>query len=135
MEAKALLKPKKFFGAARNCEEGGSLTILATALVDTGSKMDQVIFEEFKGTGNSEIHLDRKLMEKRIFPCMDINKSGTRKEDLLVDKNDLNRLWILRKVLAPMNVVDGAKTSVLLATLPADGPNGGFFHMNDPLPW
>ncbi|NDC25089.1 MAG: transcription termination factor Rho, partial [Proteobacteria bacterium] len=92
--------------AARNIEEGGSLTIIATALIDTGSRMDEVIFEEFKGTGNSEIHLDRKLMEKRIFPCMDINKSGTRKEDLLVERADLNRLWILRKVLQPMNVVD-----------------------------
>jgi transcription termination factor Rho len=106
VDANALHKPKRFFGAARNIEQGGSLTIIATALVDTGSRMDEVIFEEFKGTGNSEIHLDRKLMEKRIFPCMDINKSGTRKEDLLVDKGDLNRLWILRKVLAPMNVVD-----------------------------
>lgn len=106
VDSNALHKPKRFFGAARNIEEGGSLTIIATALIDTGSRMDEVIFEEFKGTGNSEIHLDRKLMEKRIFPCMDINKSGTRKEDLLIDKGDLNRLWILRKVLAPMNVVD-----------------------------
>lgn len=106
VDSNALHKPKRFFGAARNIEEGGSLTIIATALIDTGSRMDEVIFEEFKGTGNSEIHLDRKLMEKRIFPCMDINKSGTRKEDLLVEKTDLNRLWILRKVLAPMNVVD-----------------------------
>jgi transcription termination factor Rho len=106
VDSNALHKPKRFFGAARNIEEGGSLTIIATALIDTGSRMDEVIFEEFKGTGNSEIHLDRKLMEKRIFPCMDINKSGTRKEDLLMEKNDLNRLWILRKVLAPMNVVD-----------------------------
>lgn len=106
VDSNALHKPKRFFGAARNIEEGGSLTIIATALIDTGSRMDEVIFEEFKGTGNAEIHLDRKLMEKRIFPCMDINKSGTRKEDLLVDKSDLNRLWILRKVLAPMNVVD-----------------------------
>ena len=106
VDSNALHKPKRFFGAARNIEEGGSLTIIATALIDTGSRMDEVIFEEFKGTGNSEIHLDRKLMEKRIFPCMDINKSGTRKEDLLIDKTDLNRLWILRKVLAPMNVVD-----------------------------
>lgn len=106
VDSNALHKPKRFFGAARNIEEGGSLTIIATALIDTGSRMDEVIFEEFKGTGNSEIHLDRKLMEKRIFPCMDINKSGTRKEDLLVDKGDLNRIWILRKVLAPMNVVD-----------------------------
>ncbi len=106
VDSNALHKPKRFFGAARNIEQGGSLTIIATALVDTGSRMDEVIFEEFKGTGNAEIHLDRKLMEKRIFPCMDINKSGTRKEDLLHEKTDLNRLWILRKVLAPMNVVD-----------------------------
>jgi len=106
VDSNALHRPKRFFGAARNVENGGSLTILATALVDTGSRMDEVIFEEFKGTGNSEIQLDRKLMEKRIFPCMDINKSGTRKEDLLIEKSDLNRLWILRKVLAPMNVVD-----------------------------
>lgn len=106
VDSNALHKPKRFFGAARNIEEGGSLTIIATALIDTGSRMDEVIFEEFKGTGNAEIHLDRKLMEKRIFPCMDINKSGTRKEDLLIEKADLNRVWILRKVLAPMNVVD-----------------------------
>ncbi len=106
VDSNALHKPKRFFGAARNIEEGGSLTIIATALIDTGSRMDEVIFEEFKGTGNAEIHLDRKLMEKRIFPCMDINKSGTRKEDLLIEKADLNRLWILRKVLAPMNVND-----------------------------
>jgi transcription termination factor Rho len=106
VDSNALHKPKRFFGAARNIEEGGSLTIIATALIDTGSRMDEVIFEEFKGTGNSEIHLDRKLMEKRMFPCMDINKSGTRKEDLLIDKGDLQRLWILRKVLAPMNPVD-----------------------------
>jgi transcription termination factor Rho len=106
VDSNALHKPKRFFGAARNIEEGGSLTIIATALIDTGSRMDEVIFEEFKGTGNAEIHLDRKLMEKRIFPCMDINKSGTRKEDLLIESKDLNRLWILRKVLAPMNVVD-----------------------------
>ena len=106
VDANALQRPKRFFGAARNIEEGGSLTIIATALIDTGSRMDDVIYEEFKGTGNSEIHLDRKLMEKRIFPCMDINKSGTRKEDLLIEAKELNRLWILRKVLAPMNVVD-----------------------------
>ncbi|MBC87630.1 MAG: transcription termination factor Rho [Bdellovibrionaceae bacterium] len=106
VDSNALHKPKRFFGAARNVEEGGSLTIIATALIDTGSRMDEVIFEEFKGTGNCEIHLDRKLMEKRIFPCMDINKSGTRKEDLLIENAALQRLWILRKVLAPMNVVD-----------------------------
>ncbi|HEX5036950.1 MAG TPA: transcription termination factor Rho [bacterium] len=106
VDANALHKPKRFFGAARNIEEGGSLTIIATALIDTGSRMDEVIFEEFKGTGNAEIHLDRKLMEKRIFPCMDVNKSGTRKEELLLDSTVLNRVWILRKLLAPLNVVD-----------------------------
>jgi transcription termination factor Rho len=106
VDSNALHKPKRFFGAARNIEEGGSLTIIATALVDTGSKMDEVIFEEFKGTGNMELHLDRKLVEKRTFPAIDINKSGTRKEELLIDKAALNRIWILRKVLHPMNVVD-----------------------------
>ena len=106
VDANALQRPKRFFGAARNIEEGGSLTIIATSLVETGSRMDEVIFEEFKGTGNSEIHLDRKLMEKRIFPCLDINKSATRKEELLLPKDILNRLWILRKVLHPMNTVD-----------------------------
>ncbi len=106
VDSNALHKPKRFFGAARNIEEGGSLTIIATALVDTGSRMDEVIFEEFKGTGNSEIVLDRKLMEKRIFPCLDINKSATRKEDLLLPKEVINRIWILRKVLHPMNTVD-----------------------------
>jgi transcription termination factor Rho len=106
VDSNALHKPKRFFGAARNIEEGGSLTIVATALVDTGSRMDEVIFEEFKGTGNSEIHLDRKLMEKRIFPCLDINKSGTRKEELLMSDNVLNRVWILRQLLHPLNVID-----------------------------
>src|SRR6202000_315009 len=106
VDSNALHKPKRFFGAARNVEEGGSLTIVATPLLDTGSRMDEVIFEEFKGTGNSEIHLDRKLMEKRIFPCLDINKSATRKEEMLLPKEILNRLWILRKVLHPMNPVD-----------------------------
>ncbi len=106
VDSNALHKPKRFFGAARNIEEGGSLTIIATALIDTGSRMDEVIFEEFKGTGNSELHLDRKLMEKRIFPCLDINKSGTRKEELLMDEMDLNRVWILRQLLHPLNVVD-----------------------------
>jgi transcription termination factor Rho len=106
VDSNALHKPKRFFGAARNIEEGGSLTIIATALVDTGSKMDEVIFEEFKGTGNMELHLDRKLVEKRVFPAIDMNKSGTRKEELLIDKTALNRIWILRKVLHPMNVVD-----------------------------
>ena len=106
VDSNALHKPKRFFGAARNIEEGGSLTIIATALIDTGSRMDEVIFEEFKGTGNSEIHLDRKLMEKRIFPCLDINKSGTRKEELLMDELTLNRVWILRQLLHPLNVID-----------------------------
>jgi transcription termination factor Rho len=106
VDSNALHKPKRFFGAARNIEEGGSLTIIATALVDTGSKMDEVIFEEFKGTGNMELHLDRKLVEKRTFPAIDINKSGTRKEELLIEKSSLHRTWILRKVLHPMNVVD-----------------------------
>jgi transcription termination factor Rho len=106
VDSNALHKPKRFFGAARNIEEGGSLTIIGTALVDTGSRMDEVIFEEFKGTGNSEIHLDRKLMEKRIFPCLDINKSSTRKEELLIVPAVLNRVWILRQLLFPLNVID-----------------------------
>jgi transcription termination factor Rho len=106
VDSNALHKPKRFFGAARNIEEGGSLTIIGTALVDTGSRMDEVIFEEFKGTGNSEIHLDRKLMEKRIFPCLDINKSSTRKEELLLAEPVLNRVWILRQLLFPLNVID-----------------------------
>jgi transcription termination factor Rho len=106
VDSNALHKPKRFFGAARNIEEGGSLTIIATALVDTGSRMDEVIFEEFKGTGNMELHLDRKLVEKRTFPAIDINKSGTRKEDLLLPKEVLNRMWILRKLLQPLNTVD-----------------------------
>ncbi len=106
VDSNALHKPKRFFGAARNIEDGGSLTIIATALIDTGSRMDEVIFEEFKGTGNCEMHLDRKLMEKRIFPCLDINKSGTRKEELLLSPDVLNRVWILRQLLHPLNVID-----------------------------
>ncbi len=106
VDSNALHKPKRFFGAARNIEEGGSLTIISTALIDTGSRMDEVIFEEFKGTGNAELHLDRKLMEKRIFPTLDINKSGTRKEELLMSPATLNRVWILRQLLHPLNVVD-----------------------------
>jgi len=106
VDSNALHKPKKFFGAARNIEDGGSLTIIATALIDTGSRMDEVIFEEFKGTGNMEVHLDRRLMDKRVFPAIDINKSGTRKEELLIAKEDLNRIWILRKVLSQLSVVD-----------------------------
>ena len=106
VDSNALHKPKRFFGAARNIEDGGSLTIIGTALIDTGSRMDEVIFEEFKGTGNCELHLDRKLMEKRIFPTLDINKSGTRKEELLLDPVGLNRMWILRQLLHPLNVLD-----------------------------
>jgi transcription termination factor Rho len=106
LDANALHKPKRFFGAARNIEEGGSLTIIATALVDTGSRMDDVIFEEFKGTGNAEIHLDRKLMEKRVFPCLDVNRSGTRKEELLVPPATLNRVWVLRQLLHPLSPLD-----------------------------
>ena len=106
VDSNALHKPKKFFGAARNIEDGGSLTIIATALIDTGSRMDEVIFEEFKGTGNMEIHLDRRLMDKRVFPAIDINKSGTRKEELLIPREDLNRIWILRKVLSQLSVVE-----------------------------
>ncbi len=106
VDSNALQRPKRFFGAARNLEEGGSLTILATALVETGSRMDDVIFEEFKGTGNMEVHLDRKLSDKRVFPSVDINKSGTRKEELLLSPQELNRVWVLRKVLQPLGVVD-----------------------------
>ncbi len=106
VDSNALHKPKRFFGAARNIEGGGSLTIVGTALVDTGSRMDEVIFEEFKGTGNSEMRLDRKLMEKRIFPCLDINASSTRKEELLMDDSVLKRVWILRQLLHPLNVID-----------------------------
>jgi len=106
VDSNALQRPKRFFGAARNIEEGGSLTIIATALIDTGSRMDDVIFEEFKGTGNMEIHLDRKLVDKRVFPAIDINKSGTRKEELLMPKEELNRVWILRKVLNPLSPVE-----------------------------
>jgi transcription termination factor Rho len=106
VDSNALRGPKKFFGAARNIEEGGSLTIIGTALVDTGSRMDEVIFEEFKGTGNMEIHLDRRLMDKRIFPCMEINRSGTRKEELLLSREVLNRVWILRKLLSQLNAVE-----------------------------
>ncbi len=106
VDSNALHKPKRFFGAARNIEEGGSLTIIATALIDTGSKMDEVIFEEFKGTGNMELQLDRRLVDKRTFPAIDINKSGTRREELLLDSTSLQRIWLLRKVLSSMNVVD-----------------------------
>ena len=109
IDANALQRPKRFFGAARSIEEGGSLTIIATALVDTGSRMDEVIFEEFKGTGNLEIHLDRRLVDRRVFPSIDIQRSGTRKEELLLDRDDLNRIWLLRKVLQPMNTVESVE--------------------------
>jgi len=105
VDSNALHKPKRFFGAARNIEEGGSITIIATALVDTGSKMDEVIYEEFKGTGNMEIHLDRKITEKRIFPAMHINRSGTRREELLTTPDELQKMWILRKLLQPMDEI------------------------------
>ncbi len=106
VDANALQRPKRFFGAARNIEEGGSLSIIATALIDTGSKMDEVIFEEFKGTGNSEIVLDRKVADKRIFPALDVGKSGTRKEELLVDPAKLSKMWVLRRILMQMGTVD-----------------------------
>ncbi|HOJ14259.1 MAG TPA: transcription termination factor Rho [Deltaproteobacteria bacterium] len=106
IDANALQKPKRFFGTARNIEEGGSITIIATALIDTGSRMDEVIYEEFKGTGNLEIHLDRTIMERRVFPAIDISKSGTRKEELLLPKEQLDRIWILRKLLSPLNPID-----------------------------
>ncbi|MFN3200545.1 MAG: transcription termination factor Rho [Bradymonadia bacterium] len=124
VDSNALHKPKRFFGAARNIEEGGSLTIIATALIDTGSRMDEVIFEEFKGTGNAELHLDRKLMEKRIFPCLDINKSGTRKEELLLEPTALNRIWILRQLLHPLNVVDSME--FMLGKISKTADNGEF---------
>ena len=106
VDSNALQRPKRFFGAARNIEDGGSLTIIATALVETGSRMDDVIFEEFKGTGNSEIVLDRKMVDRRIFPAVDMNRSGTRKEELLLPKDELNRIWVLRKVLNSLSPVE-----------------------------
>ena len=125
VDANALQRPKRFFGAARNIEEGGSLTIISTALVDTGSRMDEVIFEEFKGTGNSEIILDRKLTDKRTFPTIDITKSGTRKEELLVDKGILSKMWVLRRILMPMGVVDSME--FLLEKLRNAKNNADFF--------
>ena len=125
VDANALQRPKRFFGAARNIEEGGSLTIIATALVDTGSRMDEVIFEEFKGTGNSEIILDRKLSDKRTFPSIDITKSGTRKEELLVDKPTLSKMWVLRRILMPMGVVDAME--FLIDKLKTSKTNTDFF--------
>ena len=125
VDAHALERPKRFFGAARNIEEGGSLTILATALVDTGSKMDEVIFEEFKGTGNMELHLDRRIAEKRVFPAMNINKSGTRREDLLTTEEELQRMWILRKLLHPMDEI--AAVEFLLDRMKHTKTNVEFF--------
>jgi transcription termination factor Rho len=112
VDSNALQRPKRFFGSARNVEEGGSLTIIATALIDTGSRMDDVIFEEFKGTGNMEVHLDRKLSDKRVFPAIDINRSGTRKEELLLERNELNRIWVLRKVFSPLSTVESMELLV-----------------------
>jgi len=125
VEATALHRPKRFFGAARNIEEGGSLTIIATALVETGSRMDEVIFEEFKGTGNMELVLDRKMADRRIYPAIDINKSGTRKEDLLIDEEELNRIWILRKLLSSLNPADAME--FLVDKMKATKTNAEFF--------
>jgi transcription termination factor Rho len=125
VDANALQRPKRFFGAARNIEQGGSLTIIATALIDTGSRMDEVIFEEFKGTGNSEIVLDRKISDKRVFPAIDIQKSGTRKEELLVDKQTLQKMWVLRRILNPMGTVDAVE--FLLDKMKTTKTNDDFF--------
>ena len=125
VDANALQRPKRFFGAARNIEEGGSLTIIATALIETGSRMDEVIFEEFKGTGNSEIILDRKLSDKRVFPAIDITKSGTRKEELLIERGMLSKMWVLRRILQPMGVVDAME--FLLDKLKLSKNNNDFF--------
>ncbi len=125
VDSNALHKPKRFFGAARNIEEGGSLTILATALIDTGSRMDEVIFEEFKGTGNSELHLDRKLSDRRIYPAIDINKSGTRKEELLLDEEEISKLWVLRKALASMSSTEAME--LLVEKMKATRNNKAFF--------
>jgi transcription termination factor Rho len=124
VDSNALQKPKRFFGAARNIEEGGSLTIVGTALVDTGSRMDDVIFEEFKGTGNMEVHLDRKLVERRVFPSIDIHKSGTRKEELLIDEWELRRIWVLRKVLSSLSSVEAME--LLLERLSKNEDNKEF---------
>ena len=125
VDANALQRPKRFFGAARNIEEGGSLTIIGTALIDTGSRMDEVIFEEFKGTGNSEIVLERKLSDKRTFPAIDVTKSGTRKEEMLVEKGTLNKMWVLRRVLMQMGTMDGME--FLTEKLKQSKTNGDFF--------
>jgi transcription termination factor Rho len=126
VDSNALHKPKRFFGAARNIEEGGSLTIIATALIDTGSRMDEVIYEEFKGTGNMELHLERKLADRRVFPAIDINRSGTRKEELLLNEGILNRVWVLRRVLSPLNAIDSME--FLLDKIQGTGSNGEFLN-------
>ena len=131
VDANALQRPKRFFGAARNIEEGGSLTIIATALIDTGSRMDEVIFEEFKGTGNSEIILDRKVADKRTFPAMDITRSGTRKEELLVPPDILKKMYVLRRILNPMGTVDAIE--FLLGKLRETKSNANFFEFDEHL--
>jgi transcription termination factor Rho len=125
VDANALQKPKRFFGAARNLEEGGSLTIIATALVDTGSRMDEVIFEEFKGTGNMEIHLDRRISEKRVYPAIHINRSGTRREELLMEPDELQKMWVLRKVVHDMDEV--AAIEFLISKMKDTKTNAAFF--------
>ena len=125
VDANALQRPKRFFGAARNVEEGGSLTIIATALVDTGSKMDEVIYEEFKGTGNMEIHLDRRIAEKRIFPSININRSGTRREELLIQADELQKMWVLRKVLHSMDELEAME--FMLNKMQGTKTNSEFF--------
>jgi transcription termination factor Rho len=127
VDANALQRPKRFFGAARNIEEGGSLTIIATALIDTGSRMDEVIFEEFKGTGNSELHLNRRMMEKRVYPAIDINRSGTRREELLIPKEQLSKIWILRKLLHDMDEL--AAMEFLLDKVKQTKSNHEFFDL------
>ena len=131
VDANALQRPKRFFGAARNIEEGGSLTIIATALIDTGSRMDEVIFEEFKGTGNSEIVLDRKVADKRVFPAIDIARSGTRKEELLVPPDQLKKMYVLRRILNPMGTMDAIE--FLLDKLKQTKTNGDFFELDEHL--
>ena len=125
VDANALHKPKRFFGAARNVEEGGSLTIIATALIDTGSKMDEVIYEEFKGTGNMELHLNRKIAEKRVFPAIDYNRSGTRREELLTNQKELQQMWILRKIVHEMTEIDAME--FLISRLSMTKTNDEFF--------
>ena len=132
VDANALQRPKRFFGAARNIEEGGSLTIISTALIDTGSRMDEVIFEEFKGTGNSETILDRKISDKRIFPAIDITKSGTRREELIFDKDDLQKMNVLRRIIAPMGTMEAIE--FIISKLKNTKSNDEFFSsMNKPV--